>query len=62
MMSMWRVRTHPIAGTDFFEVYRLRDVCAPKEPRNIEVIGGLWPTPAEAERLAKKLNEEEGTK
>jgi len=58
MRSKWRVRTHPIAGTDFFEVYRCRDVCAPKEPKNIETIGGLWTTEEEAWNLAGKLNEE----
>ena len=58
MKSMWRVMTKTIAGTEFYQVYRLKDVSADNTEKNRETYGGLWSTLAEAVRLAERKNEE----
>ena len=58
MKSNWRVMEKDVAGTTFFVVYRCRDLCAPREPKNIETRGGLYSTEAEAQLVADNLNEE----
>lgn len=58
MKSNWRVRAQSIAGTDFFQVYRKRDVCDVTKRNNIETRGGLYSTEAEAQLVADNLNEE----
>ena len=60
MLSNWRVRTVEVAGTAFYQVYRLTD--AVKESDRVETSGGYWTTPKEAKTLADKLNREEGLK
>lgn len=62
MRGNWKVTTKEVAGTTFYQVYRARDLCAPLEPKNIETIGGLWATEAEAETLARRLNTREVVK
>lgn len=55
MRSSWKVREKPIAGVTFYQVYRTTD--AVKNP--LETYGGLWSTEAEAEQLARRLNQKE---
>lgn len=55
MRSSWKVREKPIAGVTFYQVYRTTD--AVKNP--LETYGGLWSTEAEAEQLARRLNQNE---
>lgn len=59
MRSDWRVRTVSVAGHEFYQVYRLHDVCADDTEKNRVTWGGYWPTRAEAENLARRRNEEE---
>lgn len=58
MKSNWRVMIKSVAGTDFYQVYRCRDLCAPTEPKNIETRGGLYSTEEEAQAVADNLNRE----
>lgn len=58
MSGMWRVRSVDVAGTEFYQVYRLRDLCAPVTEKNVEKYGGLWSSEAEAVNLAELLNRE----
>ena len=58
MKGKWRVRTRSVAGSDFYQVYRLRDVCADPTPKNIETYGGYQKTEKEAINLAELLNKE----
>ena len=60
MKSKWRVSEKNIAGKIFFEVYQLQDISAPDTRLNRIARGGYWSTRAEAEKLASKLNQEEG--
>ena len=62
MKSNWKVKSVKTAGVEFYEVYRLRDVCDDDVKRNQETYGGLWDSRKDAEHLAKVLNEEEGGK
>lgn len=62
MKSNWKVKSVKIVGVEFYEVYRLRDVCDYDVKKNQETYGGLWDSRKDAEQLAKVLNEEEGGK
>lgn len=57
MISLWKVRTTEVAGTEFFEVYRTTD--AVKEKDRVQTIGGYWTTEKEAAALADRLNMED---
>ena len=56
MISLWRVRTTEVAGTQFFEVFRTTD--AAKEKDLVQTYGGYWTTEKEAAALADRLNRE----
>lgn len=58
MRGNWKVRSVEVAGTEFYQVYRLRDLCAPVTEKNVERYGGLWANRAEAVNLAELLNKE----
>lgn len=55
--SEWRVTSNPVAGKMLYGVYRIRDLSQPDHSGNRET-RGYWETKAEAEKLAKTLNEE----
>lgn len=55
MLSNWRVRDVHVAGTTFYQVYRLTDAASKKDRE--ETRGGYWITFGEAQALADKLNE-----
>lgn len=57
MLSKWKVRTVEVAGSTFFQVYRLTDAVSKKH--RTETFGGYWTTREEAQELADRLNEEE---
>ena len=56
MISLWRVRTTEVAGTQFFEVFRTTD--AAKDKDRVQTYGGYWTTEKEAAALADRLNRE----
>lgn len=56
MLSNWKVRTVQVAGSTFYEVYRITD--AAREKDRVERFGGYWTTEKEAAALADRLNEE----
>ena len=56
MISMWKVRSAEVAGTEFFEVYRITD--AAREKDRVQTYDGYWVTEEEAAALADRLNTE----
>ena len=60
--SEWRVTCNPIAGKNFYGVYRLRDKDAVDHSGNRETRGGYYESRIDAERLAATLNAEESKK
>lgn len=58
MKGRWKVRVEEVARTEFYQVYRLRDLCAPVTEKNVEKYGGLWSSLKEAVDLAELLNKE----
>lgn len=59
MKSLWRVMTREVAGRIFYQVYRLKDVCADNTDKNRETWGGYYETEKEAANLAGFLNKED---
>lgn len=59
MPSEWRVTSQCVNGEWLYGVYRLRNVNAVDHSGNREYHGGYTTDEAEAEALAKKLNEED---
>lgn len=59
MKSKWMVTWQYINDVPKYAVYRLRDVNEVDHSGNREYHGGYTTNKAEAEALAKKLNEEE---
>ena len=59
MKSKWMVTMQYIDDVPHFAVYRLRDINAVDHSGNREYYGEYTTNEAEAESLAKKLNEEE---
>lgn len=57
--SEWRVGANPIAGSIFYNIYRLRDINEIDHSGNRETCSGLYTTRAEAEVVADMMNEEE---
>ena len=55
MLSKWKVRAVEVAGTTFYQVYRLTDAVSKKARE--ETHGGYWGTETEAQQLADKMNE-----
>ena len=59
-MPKWRVAHNYVPGTgDFWQVYRLKSVCAVDHSGNREYKGGLFDSEADAQRYADELNREE---
>ena len=60
-MPKWQVSSNHVVGVGiFYQVYRLRSVCAVDHAGNREYRGGLFDTEAEAQLYADQLNREEG--
>ena len=59
-VSEWRVSCNPVAGKEFYQVYRLRDKDAIDHSGNRETKGGLYESRIDAEKLAATLNAEGG--
>lgn len=55
--SEWKVAHQYTGGETFIRVYRLRDKDAVDHSGNREYYNGIFQTDAQAERLAKILNE-----
>lgn len=56
MLSRWMVRETSVAGTTFYQAYRVTD--AVKVRDQIETHGGYYTTEKEAVELAQRLNKE----
>lgn len=56
-LGEWKVAHQYIGGETFIRVYRLRDKDAIDHSGNREYYDGIFQTDAQAERLAKILNE-----
>jgi len=54
----WKVKEVPTAGGIMYTAYKLKDEAKPDEDGNHVTYGGIWTYKAEAEKLAKALNEE----
>ena len=62
-MSEWRVSHNYVPGVgDFWEVYRLKSMCAVDHSGNREYRGGPFNTEADAKAYADKLNAEGGVR
>lgn len=59
MKSLWRVMTRYTCGIEYYQAYRLLDVCAENEEKNRETHGGYYSTREEAEKLAERLNKKD---
>ena len=56
-MSEWRVSHNYVPGVgDFWQVYRLKSMCAVDHAGNREYRGGPFDTEAKAQRYADELN------
>lgn len=55
MISNWKVKPVEIAGLTFYQVYRHTDAANKRERE--ETYGGYWETEADAQQLARRLNE-----
>ncbi len=55
----WRVSHTYAGGSYFWQVYRLKSVCAVDHSGNREYRGGLFNSEADAQRYADELNREE---
>ena len=55
MVSNWKVRPVEVAGSTFYQVYRLTD--AAKKQDRVQTHGGYWDTEKDAQTLADKMNE-----
>ena len=54
MLSNWKVREVDVAGTVFYQVYRMTDAVRRRD--FIETYGGYWDNKSDAASLAERLN------
>lgn len=57
--NQWKVGVVESGGRTFWQVYRLKSIDGENWKGNREIIGGLYDSPLDAERLARTLNAEE---